>query len=564
MFTLFWLFPFYGQNQVDLTDHLQEHIVLHIDRDLYLSGETIWFSAFCYADESLTMPSVSRVLYLELYSYESKSLYKLKIELNNGKTSGAIMIPEETLSGNYFLSAYTQSQRNFPSRLFHTSVITIIHPEKPLPGIKADTGSSDSDLMGLKNTDIAGIMPVLVNPGNNKNAYLQREQINLSLKVPELKNDEFANVSVAVIKQGTGSGYHQLNNKYNGEMKFTVEDLNFVPEVRDISISGIVREKESQKPLSGIQVFISVLGENPQFHIYKTNPRGEFLFSLNQVSGELDVCLCTEKTGEPDLEILINKDFVSSYPDVPDIPLNIDTSRQQLLEDMFINYQLSKQFLKKDSLPDYTPQLSPFIFGETYMTIVLDDYIPLPDLETVMKELVPPVKIKKRKGDYFLSVYHADRGLMFENPLVLVDNIVIFDINELMKIHPSLIEKIEVIKETHQYGDYVLRGIVSITTITDNFGGMKLPSGYIFAEFQTLNESADFVFPEFNTDLKKESPVPDFRNLLFWNPDLKLDGEGTQISFYSGDHCADYDIIVRGVTNTGKICFGKTSVSVKH
>lgn len=557
---MFFVSPFFGQEETALTGDLKEHIVLNTDRDLYLSGETIWFNAFCFADESQTIPSESKVLYLELFSHESKSLYKLKIELNRGIASGAIKIPEETNSGNYFLSAYTHSQRNFKPLLFQIAVLTIVHPTKPLPPI------NEKNITKIQNytTTPASGLPIEILSQSKKNNYQKREKVIFNLEIPELDNDDFANVSVAVVKKGTANRFPILESVEDDQIDFTIESLNYIPEFRDLSISGIIREKDSLRPLSNIQVYISVLGDNPQFHIYKTNKKGEFIFSLYQVAGEIDICLCTEKTDDSEIEILINNDFVLSYPDMPNFPLKIDTTQRKFLEEIFLNFQLSKQFLKQESTSWNPPEVPPFIFGDTYITVILDDFIPLPDLETVLKELVPPVKVKKRKGDFSVAVYHADRGLMFENPLVLVDNIVVFDMNELMNIHPSLIEKIEVIKETHQYGDYVLRGIVSITTNTKNFGGMKLPSGYIFAEYQTLSKSRDFIFPEFKLDEAKESPVPDFRNLLFWNPDLKIDSDGTSVSFYTGDHNSEYDIIIRGVCTNGELCFGKSSIIVNN
>jgi hypothetical protein len=561
---MFWMIPFFGQQNGDISERLKEQIILNTDRDLYLSGESIWFDAFCFADKMLATPSASQVLYLELFSHESKSLNKLKIEIVNGKASGAIRIPEETNSGNYFLSAYTHAQRNFDPGLFQINVITIIHPGKPLPPLKENEGDLYSTQIenGIEQMDTA--LAVEIKPLDEKLNFGRRESITYTLKIPALQNEDMANLSVAIAKKGTANSYNYLKKTVIGEGQHSLNKLSFVPEFRDVSMSGIIREKASMEPLSGIQVYISVLGDNPQFHIYKTNTKGEFLFSLYQVSGEVDVCLCTEKTGVSDLEIMINNDFVTHYPNLPEIPLDIDTTKQVLLEEMLLNYQLSRQFLKLDSTSWKAPDAPPFIFGETYITVILGDFIPLPDLETVLKELVPPVKVRKRKGDYSLAVYHADRGLMFEDPLVLVDNIVVFDINELMKIHPALIEKIEVIKETHQYGDYVLRGIISITTNTNNFGGMKLPSGYIFAEYQTLTKPTDFVFPEFDRQEEKTSPVPDFRNLLAWKPDIILKGDKASFSFYSGDHNSAYDIIVRGVSKSGKVCFGKSSFTISN
>lgn len=53
----------------------------------------------------------------------------------------------------------------------------------------------------------------------------------------------------------------------------------------------------------------------------------------------------------------------------------------------------------------------------------------------------------KRKKNYFsLPIIDEERLISYNTPLILVDNIPIFDVEELLKISPKLIEKIEVHK----------------------------------------------------------------------------------------------------------------------
>ncbi len=85
--------------------------------------------------------------------------------------------------------------------------------------------------------------------------------------------------------------------------------IKWIPEIRNVRISGIVRDKETKEPVSGIPVYVSVLFESPQIHINQTRSDGSFIFSLNNVESTKDIYLCpNNKTGRK-LELLVNNDF---------------------------------------------------------------------------------------------------------------------------------------------------------------------------------------------------------------------------------------------------------------
>ncbi|HEX2396096.1 MAG TPA: hypothetical protein VHI78_12175, partial [Bacteroidales bacterium] len=70
-----------------------EKINLTTDREIYLSGETIWYQAVisesAYDGDSL----MSKILYLELYDQHSNNIAQLKSRIKKGITAGNILIP---------------------------------------------------------------------------------------------------------------------------------------------------------------------------------------------------------------------------------------------------------------------------------------------------------------------------------------------------------------------------------------------------------------------------------------------------------------------------------------
>ena len=71
--------------------------------------------------------------------------------------------------------------------------------------------------------------------------------------------------------------------------------------------------------------------------------------------------------------------------------------------------------------------------------------------------------------------------------------------NELMRIDPSNVERIDIIKNTYMLGDYAFRGIIFIKTNTNNFANFNFPENSIFLDYQTVIPYSEVEFPEYNT-----------------------------------------------------------------
>jgi len=108
-----------------------ENIILNTDRDIYLSGERIWFNAYCLNNKKTIENSLSNILYVELYNASKNAILKQKCKIVNGISSGTIEIPKGFLSDNYYIRAYTQFLRNYPPETYFTTLITVINPSEP-------------------------------------------------------------------------------------------------------------------------------------------------------------------------------------------------------------------------------------------------------------------------------------------------------------------------------------------------------------------------------------------------------------------------------------------------
>lgn len=88
---------------------------------------------------------------------------------------------------------------------------------------------------------------------------------------------------------------------------------------------------------------------------------------------------------------------------------------------------------------------------------------------------------------------------------------------------------------------------------TPGISNFKIPGFYKTREFYQLNYS----------DLKKEHEKPDYRTTLFWEPDVRLDDNGSSsVDFYTGDSSGSYVVKVEGMTHDGRPVSGFYTIEV--
>ncbi len=525
-----------------------EHINLVTDRDLYLSGESIWFRADISLDDN--QKELSKIIYIELFNADQKSIVQKKFRINEGIAQGVIDIPSEFLSDTYFLRAYTHYIKNFPVDNYFLCALQIINPSIGLPSIltkdvleptiyknikqnigkntsakiafslpknlllenvkaylcneknvieecvilkngwgiidfqpcdsiqysliftnsKNDTLKKDLKLTSplsyslesnvstngqqivsiykpsdinesqdniytleltnstlqvlsfseflfsniqtqiiLPNSEISNsglyyfilkdskkrilkIQAFISNGKSNtinkilmiENSFKKRKEV--SLKLNDLETMNLTNIGFKVVLKGTVfpiadkinlylndprlilpylktqfiteelSTIEQdvflqiFNNKLNNEDFKSLfyppkaTNLKWLPEIRDIGLSGTVVDKLTQKPIEKIPIYLSIFREYPQIHIYESRADGSFFFSLNNFESEQDVFLCPLFEKADDIELKVNTDFSPIFPNLKSIPLTIDSSHTKLLEQMIVASQTAKAY----------------------------------------------------------------------------------------------------------------------------------------------------------------------------------------------------------------------------
>lgn len=92
---------------------LVEKTGLCTDRSVYCVDEPILFSAYNLSSSELRKVNWSNVLYVELIAPDGQVIARKKCAYGNDGATGTLVVPAGTLTGNYYLRAYTRWMRDF-------------------------------------------------------------------------------------------------------------------------------------------------------------------------------------------------------------------------------------------------------------------------------------------------------------------------------------------------------------------------------------------------------------------------------------------------------------------
>ncbi len=133
-------------------------------------------------------------------------------------------------------------------------------------------------------------------------------------------------------------------------------------------------------------------------------------------------------------------------------------------------------------------------------------------------------------------------------PLIMIDNISVFDLETLLALSPEKIERIDLIDEIYLKGNMVFGGVLALYSRKGDLAGIDLPRGAYFFDLQSTQPEVLQRKPEYQPDKR----IPDTRNTILWLGDVLLEkGKQVDISFQAPETPGEYIVLVRGFTPNG-------------
>jgi hypothetical protein len=338
----------------------------------------------------------------------------------------------------------------------------------------------------------------------------------------------------------------------------TQEKQSWLPDLRGPSVSGRVLREADKEPQAEVRGYLSLPGAFPQLYPFRTDEGGNFQLTLPHLTGphKLVVGLDTEEA----LLLQIRQDFAPDWPSLRPWSLGVDRSQAALIEALYLDQQLIAAYpeLQAQPLPPAFPAI-PGNLSPPLKSVDLSDFIEFPSLTEAINEVGPNLQIRQIKGRPHLTVFDESAGMLYDDPLILVDDLAIFSVEALLKIPPETVARIDVTPRRYVLGDQLLTGMVHIHTKRGRAEGLSWPGPVAFFSYMGLTPATYSPQP-IQTAI---APLPDFRSTLSWQTGLTVSPTPTVASLLLSQQPGQYEIQFMGYTREGQVRSGRRRLEVE-
>ncbi len=326
----------------------------------------------------------------------------------------------------------------------------------------------------------------------------------------------------------------------------------FSPDYEGMVISGTLLHPDSSTVTTTENAYLSFPGTHPQFFTAQTDVNGHFEFLVKNPVGHREALI--QVVGSQELySVSLHPPFSTEYSSRKTHSLQLPDQIKNAVLLNAIHSQARNYFFKEPS-PGVTASAdSMLFFGTPDKTYRLNDYQRFPTMEDVVREYVPEVTVitkGKRRNLYVLN--RKKEEFFEEDPLVLVDGIPITSTHRVTVMPATDIKTLDIISQRYRLGPVSFGGIVSLKTLNGRLGGLEPEPGAYAFDFEGLQAEREFYSPVYASSTQQNNRIPDFRNVLYWHPNLKTSGtDAKQVSFFTSDETGLFVVVVQGLTEDG-------------
>ncbi len=351
-----------------------------------------------------------------------------------------------------------------------------------------------------------------------------------------------------------------ININYNGNTFYS-----FLPELRGHLVTGRIRNTITGEPVGEENVVLSFVGEKANCRFSKTDSAGQFNFVINDY-GTREIVIQPLSPEVTDYLVELDNPFPTVSKKYRAFPFYPDSSMLDEINKAVISMQVQNIYepYEKHKSATIVPEDKDF-YGVPDDTILVSRYIELSSLREIIKEIVPWVSIYRKNGQSKFKIISGPLSLPFDSdPLMLVDGVPVNDLDKILLIDPQDLHRIEILKERYLISDIIIEGIIHFITYKHNLSAPEFEKPLFRREFEALKPVSSYYLPDYSDDMLAGSRIPDFRNTMYWNPDLSTGDDGNaEVEFYTSDEPGEYTIIVEGITKDGLAGRSETRFLVK-
>jgi len=345
------------------------------------------------------------------------------------------------------------------------------------------------------------------------------------------------------------------------------EKIKYLPEVNDHLVQGIIVDKQGNL-VAGKIAYLATPGKNCGPYIAKSDSLGKVIFQIKPFLQTSKLIAQTDYLKDSLLQVKIENPFSAEQTSWHPASLRIKLSMGEMLLARSIGMQAQSAYFEDETYFSFSKQNSddtPF-YGSPDEKYLLDDYTRFPELEEVFREYVKGVRVREKNGDFRFNVINMqNNGIFQQNPLVLLDGVPVFNINDVLLLDPLKVKNLDVISRKYFFGPLQLSGVVNLSTYTSDLAGFQLDPRCKILDYEGVQVQREFYSPKYSIKNNSDRRLPDQRQLLYWNPNINLKAdELTTLDIYTSDVEGKFTIVVEGISNNGLPAYSTTSFRVSQ
>jgi hypothetical protein len=348
--------------------------------------------------------------------------------------------------------------------------------------------------------------------------------------------------------------------KWNDVLLNDKPSFGFSPELNGHILTGRIVNSKTGQPQKFIESYLSVPSLLTQFRTSVSDSAGNIKFEMPNFYGGTSLIIqpntLTDTISKAEIDDPFSKQYSVSAIPAFHRPVNYPNTVLEHNIDMQVQNIYTPEKMKQFYLASNVDTSSFYVTPD--LKYALDDYTRFTSIEEVLREYVAFVNVTRRGGRVYLPVVNAEENIMYQtDPLVLLDGVPIFNFNKFLTFDPLKIKGLDVVTHRYVLGNSVFEGILNWKTYSPTLANYEFTPNVTVLDYEGLQAEREFYAPTYNTEAAIASHLPDFRNVLEWKPEIKLQGNNKNtIEFYTSDLPGKYVVVVQGLSANG-LCGSK-------
>lgn len=309
--------------------------------------------------------------------------------------------------------------------------------------------------------------------------------------------------------------------------------------------------RQTRQPHRHERVYLSVPGSQFKYYNVQTDELGVGEFYIDVIHGDSVFITGLESGEDTYVEVLTGKS-----PSFPRFVAGgeIRAMPEKELLDRYIGAQVREIYQREGIGNDNTVFAVPYspFYGKPDVIYNIADYTVFETVHETVREYVGELRMSGQRGAPTLRVLDNEtQFFLSRDPLILFGGLPVFDTFSLGNYNPSQLSRIEIISSEYYFGGRIYGGVVNFIPLQSYADYFEFDQSSTLVNYQGVQDLQLFYWPNYDNPEAKESRVPDFRNLIFWEPNEAVKGK-SQIAFSSSDLRGTYLVNIEGVSIDGR------------